>query len=62
VAKKLIISAIAAAAVSGLVAASFLADSFDGYDAINPIGWLFPLLLLVGIGAMVAAAVWAVRS
>ena len=60
VAKKLLVSAIAAAAVSGLVAASFLADS-DGGDGFEPIGWLIPLLLVVGISLVIGAAIWAVR-
>lgn len=61
-AKKVVISVLLATLVSALVAASFIADAFDGFDALNPLGWLFPLLMLTGIGTVVAVAVRLARS
>ena len=60
-AKKLVVSAIAAAAVSVVVAASFLADS-DGQDGFQPVGWLFGVLLVIGIGTVIGAAIWTIRG
>jgi hypothetical protein len=59
VARKLIVSVLAAAALSGLVAASFFADSDAAGAGLARL--LLPVLLTGGVALVVAGVIWTVR-
>ena len=58
--KKIGLSAAIAATLSGLVAASFMADS-QRFGHTSPMAFVLPALMVAGLGTLVAAAFWAVR-